>query len=152
MAKGKVEKCSFVSEWEWQGKKNYNFVVKFEGSEDRFVYVGKDKDNPKFVVGQEAEYNIVEGKTIKVFVKDKTYEYPKIELVKQNNGFGGGGKGYVKTKEQELNQLLGVCCSYAKDLICHRTTIGQGKDGKELAKLHVEMTLEIYNGLKDLIQ
>lgn len=155
MAKGKVEKCTFVQEWEFQGKKNYNFVVKFEGSEDRYVYVGKDKDNPKFKEGEEIEYNLVEGKTIKVFVKDKSYEYSKIEAVKSNNGFGGGfggGKSFVRTKEQELNLLLGTSASYAKDLICYRTTIGNGKDGKDLAKTHVEMTIEIFNGLKDLIQ
>lgn len=155
MAKGKVEKCSFVSEWEWQGKKNYNFVVKFEGSEDRFVYVGKDKDNPKFVVGQEAEYNIVEGKTIKVFVKDKTYEYPKIELVKQNNtfgGFGGGGgnKNYVKTPEQYKNELLGYIGGYAKDVIAHRVNLG--KDAEEIITVYEKLVDGMFKALSKHIQ
>lgn len=127
MAKGKVTKCTFVQEWEFQGNKNYNFVVKFEGSEDRFVYVGKDKDNPKFVEGQDVEYTVLDKK-IKVFVGDKTFEYPKIEVAKQAFGGGGGGKSYVKTPEQTKNELASFVGGYAQQIICHRTTLGKDVD------------------------
>lgn len=126
MAKAIVDKCTFVQEWEFQGNKNYNFVVKFRDSEDRFVYVGKDKDNPKFVEGQETEYTVLDKK-IKVFVGDKTFEYPKIELPKQPFGGGGGGgaKFTPKTQAQVKNDLVGFIGGYAKDVIAHRVNLGK---------------------------
>lgn len=151
--KSKVEKCTFVAEWEYMGKKNYNFVVKFEGSDDRYVYVGKDKDNPKFKEGEEVEYDIVKDKTIKVFVSGKTYEYPKIEPVKQNNGFGGGGggnKNYVKTPEQYKNELLGYIGGYAKDIIAHRTTLG--KDADDIIVVYEKLVDGMFKALSKHIQ
>lgn len=140
MAKSIVEKCTFVQEWEFQGNKNYNFVVKFKNSDDRFVYVGKDKDNPKFVENQEVEYTILDKK-IKVFVGDKTFEYPKIEVAKQafgGGGFSGGGKSYTKTPETYRNEMVSYCSSYAKDILCHKISLG-GATTESIIKAYEEL-------------
>jgi len=147
MAKSIVEKCTFVQEWEFQGSKNYNFVVKFKNSDDRFVYVGKDKDSPKFVENQEVEYTVLDKK-IKVFVGDKSFEYPKIEVAKQafvgGGGFGGGGgKNYTKSAETYRNEMVSYCSSYAKDVIIHR--INLGKDAKEIIAIYDELVTGFVN-------
>lgn len=150
MAKAIVEKCTFVQEWEFQGNKNFNFVVKFKNSDDRFVYVGKDKDNPKFIENQEVEYTVLDKK-IKVFVGDKTFEYPKIEVAKQAfggfGGGGGGGKSYVKTKEQYTNELVGYIGGYSKDLLSHRISIG-GTTTETLIEAYEKLVDGMFKALK----
>lgn len=153
MPKGLVEKVTWFSQWEYQNKVNHNFVVKFKDSDERYIYVGQDKDNPKFKEGLELEYKL-DGRKIKGNIGQHQFEYEKISPIQtQGGGFNGGGGGkYVRTKEQELNQLLGTCASYSKDLLCHRISLGDSKDHKALAKVHVEMATEMYNGLKGFIQ
>lgn len=158
---GKVIKVEYVDSYTGQNGTLYNFAVLIEGDKTPYFISVKDKEKPGVTVGDELDYevSVYDKSEDKRQHKRATINGNQVDLIKIKKnqpkpsfGGGGGGKGYVKTKEQELNQLLGVCGSYSKDLMCHRVTLGQGKDGKELAKLHVEMTLEIYNGLKDLIQ
>jgi hypothetical protein len=157
---GKVIKLEYVDSYTGQNGELFNFAVLIENDKTPYFVSVKDKDKPGISVGDDLDFTVVEYANSedkkqhkRATIGGKQVDLIKIKKNQQKPSFGGGGGNkYVKTKEQELNQLLGVCCSYAKDLICHRTTIGQGKDGKDLAKLHVEMTLEIYNGLKDLIQ
>lgn len=139
MPKGTVEKVTFFSSWEYQGKQNHNFVVKFKDSEDRFVYVGNDKDNPKFKEGQETEYKL-DGRKIKGNIGQHQFEYEKISLVQaQGNGFGGGGGGKSFSKSPEIfrNELVSFCSSYAKDCIIHRVNLG--KDAKEIIAIYEEL-------------
>lgn len=148
MAKSIVEKCTFVQEWEFQGNKNYNFVVKFKNSDDRFVYVGKDKDNPKFIENQEVEYTVLDKK-IKVFVGDKTFEYPKIEVAKQAFG-GGGGKSYSKTPEQVRNELVSFVGGYAQQVLGHRISLG--KDAEDIVKQYEILVDGFYKALVKYIK
>jgi hypothetical protein len=124
MATGKVEKVTFVSEWEYQGKKNYNFVVKFEGSNDRYVSVSQDKSNPKFIEGQTQEYEVAD-KIIKLFAGGQTYEYPKITPPKKS--FGGGG-GYKEDPNKPHNILVTTCVQEATNFIIARHTMDIDKD------------------------
>jgi len=139
MPKGTVEKITFFSSWEYQGKQNHNFVVKFKDSEDRFVYVGNDKDNPKFKEGQEAEYKL-DGRKIKGNIGQHQFEYEKISLVQaQGAGFsgGGGGKSFTKSPEIFKNEMVSYCSSYAKDVIIHRVNLG--KDAKDIIAIYEEL-------------
>jgi hypothetical protein len=139
MPKSTVEKVTWFSEWEYQGKVNHNFVVKFKDSEDRFVYVGRDKGNPQFKEGLELEYKL-DGRKIKGNIGQHQFEYEKISLVQaQANGFGGGGGGKSFTKSPEIfrNEMVSYCSSYAKDCIVHRVNLG--KDAKEIIAIYEEL-------------
>jgi hypothetical protein len=140
MARGKVEKVTWFSEWEYQGKVNNNFVVKFVGSEDRFVYVGADKANPKFKEGEEMEYKL-DGRKIKGSIAGHQFEYEKISPIQaQGGGFGGGGggKSYSKTPETYRNEMVSYCSSYAKDILCHKITLG-GTTTESIVKAYEEL-------------
>jgi len=169
MAKGKVISSTPNGDpWtDNKGVKKYNFIIKFEGADDsgevpeRYIFVSEKETNDVFVVGKELEYNkktTREGAEWKVRanVSGKSYSWPAIEIPKQGggNGFGGGGggKSYAKTKEQELNTLVGTCASYAKDLMCHRINLGDSKDPKDLVRVHTELAVGMFNGIKDLIK
>jgi hypothetical protein len=158
---GKVIKLEYVDSYTGQNGELFNFAVLIENDKTPYFVSVKDKDKPGISVGDDLDFTVVEydksedkKQHKRASIGGKQVDLIKIKKNQPKPSFGGagGGKGYVKTKEQELNQLLGICASYSKDLICHRTTIGNGKDHKELAKIHVEMTTDIFNGLKDLIQ
>ncbi|MHB8871599.1 MAG: hypothetical protein ACYC5G_04050 [Candidatus Doudnabacteria bacterium] len=140
MARGLVEKVTWFSQWEYQGKVNHNFVVKFkEDDENRFIYVGNDKDNPKFKVGETVEYKL-DGRKIKGNIGQTQFEYEKISLVQaQGAGFGGngGGKSFTKSPEIFRNEMVSYCSSYAKDCIIHRVNLG--KDAKEIIAIYEEL-------------
>lgn len=134
MPKGKVEKLTWFSEWEYQGKVNHNFVVKFVGSEDRFVYVGRDKANPQFKEGVEMDYKL-DGRKIKGNIGTHQFEYEKISPVQQQGGGfggGGGGKSYVKSPDQIKNELVSFAGGYSAQILCHR--INLGKDATDIVK------------------
>ena len=158
---GKIIKLEYVDSYTGQSGELFNFAVLIENDKTPYFISVKNKDNPGVSVGEELEFEVVvydksedKRQHKRATISGKQVDLIKIKKIQQNKGGfgGGGGKSFVRTREQELNLLLGTSASYAKDLICHRTTIGNGKDHKELAKIHVEMTTEIFNGLKELIQ
>lgn len=138
----KVALVTFAATWEWQGKQNHNFVIKFDDAKDegdkieRYVYVSSENPQTKFVVGQDVDFEMSKDKenkqkTIKVTLGGKSFEFDKIEPAKAafgGFGGGGGGKSFVKSPEQYKNELLGYVGGYAKDLISHRTTLGKDVD------------------------
>lgn len=139
MPKQTVEKVTWFSQWEYQGKTNHNFVVKFKDSEDRFIYVGNDKDNPKFKVGETVEYKL-DGRKIKGNIGQNQFEYEKISPIQTQGGFnggGGGGKSFTKSPEIFRNEMVSYCSSYAKDCIIHRVNLG--KDAKEIIAIYEEL-------------
>lgn len=131
MPKGKVEKCTWFSQWEYQNKVNHNFVIKFEGSDDRFVYVGQDKENPKFKEGLELEYKL-DGRKIKGNIGAHQFEYEKISPVQaQGGGFGGGGGGgkrYPKSYNEYVNELAWQTQQHTINFFCHRVNLDPIKD------------------------
>lgn len=153
-----VELVTFAASWEWQGKKNHNFVIKFTDANDtpekldRYVYVASENPQTKFVVGQEIDFDLSKDKenkqkTIKVTLGGKSFEFDKIEPAKAAfGGFGGGGgKSFVKSKEQYSNELVGYIGGYVKDLMCHR--INLGKDADEIVVIYDKLVDAFYRSL-----
>lgn len=145
MAKGLVEKVTWFAQWEYQNKVNHNFVVKFkEDDENRFIYVGNDKDNPKFKVGETVEYKL-DGRKIKGNIGQTQFEYEKISLVQaQGGGFSGngGGKAFSKSPEIFKNELVSFVSGYAQQILCHR--INLGKDANEIVAAYETLVDGMY--------
>lgn len=81
--KSKCTKCEFNREKESQHGMIYYFNVEFENG-DKGSYGAKDKDDPKFKVGEESEYDITEkdfGGAIFYNIKP---------IYKNNGGFSNG--------------------------------------------------------------
>ena len=88
MAKSKVTKCDFKNEFTTSYGTFYNFDVSFEDG-TQGMYASKDKNSPKFKVGETTEYEI----EVKSGVKDgKEWSFNKIKPVKEFNAGGGGYK------------------------------------------------------------
>lgn len=137
----KVELVTFAASWEWQGRQNHNFVIKFADANDtpekldRYVYVASENPQTKFVVGQEVDFDFSKDKenkqkTIKVTLGGKSFEFDKIEPAKAafggfGSGGGGGAKFTPKTPAQVKNDLVGFIGGYAKDVIAHRVNLGK---------------------------
>lgn len=135
----KVALVTFAATWNWQGKDNHNFVIKFDDAKDegdkieRYVYVSSENPQTKFVVGQDVDFEMSKDKenkqkTIKVTLGGKSFEFDKIEPAKAAfggfGGGGGGGKSFVKSKEQYSNELVGYVGGYCKDILAHRINLG----------------------------
>lgn len=156
----KVELVTFAASWDWQGKKNHNFVIKFtdakEDGDKRYVYVSQENPQTKFVVGQEVDFELSKDKdgkqkTIKGTIGGKSFEYERIDLIKQSSGFGGGGgKNYNKTPDQYKNELLGYIGGYAKDIISHRTTLG--KDADDIIAVYEKLVDGMFKALSKHIK
>ena len=89
--KSVVTKIKYLEGNDYTGKYGtyYKFDVAFENG-DQGEYSSKDKDNPKFVVDQEQEYQV-----------DLTYpQYPKIKFYNSEyqNKFGGSNKTWKPTE------------------------------------------------------
>jgi hypothetical protein len=86
---------------------NTSFSIEFANG-DKGFYTSKSEEQTKFVVGQEADYNIEkkEGKEGKV--------YYKITLPDSGNAFGKGG-GF-KAPEPRI-QMISFAAAYCKDII-----------------------------------
>lgn len=126
MAKGKVESVKFVGSWKDNVK--HNFAVKFEemAKDERVIFAWKDKENPLLKVGDVCEYNLL-GRNTDIYIENKKYTYPAVELPKATSGgFGGGGSKLTpKTPAQVKNDLIGFIGGYAKDIIAHRVNLGK---------------------------
>ena len=83
MKTSKVTKAEFKKEFDSNYGKLYSFLVEFENGDSGF-YNSKNKDNPKFTVGKEADYTVEEKQgnkgsynIIKPVKKDFTTTYDK---------------------------------------------------------------------------
>jgi len=156
----KVELITFAASWEWQGRQNHNFVIKFTDAVDtqekldRYVYVASENPQTKFVVGQEIDFDLSKDKenkqkTIKVNLGGKSFEFDKIEPAKAAfggfGGGGGGGKSFVKSKEQYSNELVGYIGGYVKDLMSHRVNLG--KDADDIIIVYEKLVDGFYKAL-----
>lgn len=54
-----IEKQSFVSEFEWNGKEFYTYMVKFEGHDGLFR-INRAKDYEQALIGAKLQFNISE--------------------------------------------------------------------------------------------
>tara|TARA_R110002049_G_scaffold307259_1_gene507190 strand:+ start:658 stop:1086 length:429 start_codon:yes stop_codon:yes gene_type:complete len=82
--KSKVKSVQANGTWEGKFGMMYKFEVEFE-NEDSGEYSSKTQDQTKFVIGQEMEYEYIDG------------HFPKVKPVYQkpdfaSNGFSGGYK------------------------------------------------------------
>jgi hypothetical protein len=107
MKKSKVIKITKFEQKDNYGNTSYS--IEFENN-DKGFFSTKDEDQKKFIIGQEAEYNIEEktGKTGKVYYK---ITLPQSEQPVKS--FGGGGKPQQDPKVSMISFAL----SYTKDLI-----------------------------------
>jgi len=154
----KVSLVTFAATWDWNGKTNHNFVVKFDDAKDegdkleRYVYVSSENPQTKFVVGQEIDFDLSKDKenkqkTIKVNLGGKSFEFDKIEPAKAafiGGGFGGngGGKAFSKSPEIFKNELVSFVSGYAQQILCHR--INLGKDANEIVAAYETLVDGMY--------
>lgn len=105
--KSRVTKVTKLDKQDSYG--NTTYVVEFENL-DKGFYTSKSADQNKFVVGQEAEYEIEQkiGKTGK--------EYFKVTLPKQDGGGWKGGGGGRPAPDPRV-QMISFTASYVKDLV-----------------------------------
>lgn len=118
MEKSKVTKVTKLEKQDNYG--NTTYIVEFDNL-DKGFYTSKSAEQNKFIVGQEAEYEIEQkvGKTGK--------EYFKVTLPKQDGGGWKGGGGSGRQPVDPRVQMISFAMSYAKDLV-----IGGKLDIKEL--------------------
>jgi len=129
---GKVENCALAMERDNSfGKKNYHFLVKFEGDDQKYIHVSV-KNTPVFKIGETLEYEEEikdDGTPFKAQASDKIW-LPKIKPPKKDfngGGFGGGKSNWQpKSKEQYNNDIVGYVGGYAKDLLIARQDIAKG--------------------------
>ena len=82
--KSKVKSVQSNGTWEGKFGLMYKFEVEFE-NDDCGEYSSKSKDQNKFVIGEEVEYEFIDGKFPKV---KPVYQKPDFA----SNGFSGGYK------------------------------------------------------------
>ena len=101
MAQGKVK--SVTPNGTFKG--SYGLMYKFEIEIGEHIgeYASKSKDQTRFVVGQQAEYDFIGGK------------YPKIKPV-YNKPFTSGGKSYNDNPERQLMIVKQSSIKVASDL------------------------------------
>lgn len=113
----KVISCDFTKEAKTQYGTVYNFKVKFEGDDKTYFYSAKDKENPFFKVGENADFD-VETKT-GTSEDGNPWTIHKLKPIRPNT-FGGGGKGYApreKSKKEVLCEHLSFNNRYVVDMI-----------------------------------
>lgn len=117
--KSKVTKVTKLDQQDSYG--NTTYVVEFENL-DKGFYTSKSADQNKFIVGQEAEYEIEQkiGKTGK--------EYFKVTLPKQDGGGWKGGGGGRPAPDPRV-QMISFAAAYTKDLV-----VGGKLDMKDFEK------------------
>jgi len=104
MKKGKVTKITRMEKKDSYG--NTSFIIEMDNA-DKGFYTSKDEDQKKFIVGQEAEYQIEEKQGSKGV-------YYRITIPHVNKpAFNGGGRPAQDPKVQ----MIGFAMSYTKDLI-----------------------------------
>lgn len=109
MSKSKCIKCKFKNEFESSYGKLYSFDVEFEDG-TKGLYNSKDKDNPKFKEGEEAEYETEEKSGVK---NGKEWSFTKIKPAQK--GFGGGG--YKETPEDRKKKAKRTAVGASVDFI-----------------------------------
>lgn len=113
MATKKCISCDFKKEVKLKDGTFYSFAVKFEGDDKEYSYLAKDKNEPKFKVGEEQEVEITE----KSGTNADGSEWKIYNVKPAQKPFGKGG-GFVKKGKQEyLADAVAMTASYAKDLI-----------------------------------
>lgn len=128
--KAKVVKITKMEKKDSYG--NTSFVLEFENG-DRGFYTSKNEDQKKFVVGQEAEYNL----EVKQGSKGP---YNKI-TVPNDNSFVGGGFGKKAPVDPRV-QMISFAAAYTKDLIV-AGKIGMNDFKKEFENIYNVMIAKI---------
>jgi hypothetical protein len=108
----KKAKVTKITKWERRpGYNDTSFTIEFDNG-DKGFYSSKDEDQKRFVVGQEAEYNIEEkdGKNGKKYFRITS---PLDPAPIQYRGAGGGGRPQIDPKVQ----MISFAAAYTKDLI-----------------------------------
>lgn len=103
--KAKVTKITTMTKKDNYG--NTSFVIVLDNGDEGF-YTSKNENQTKFVIGQEAEYNIEQKQGSKGF-------YNKITTPQSEGGkpsFGGG-----RPQQDPKVQMISFAMSYTKDLI-----------------------------------
>lgn len=94
----KCIKCDYKNEFDSPYGKLYSFDVAFEDG-TKGLYNSKDKDNPKFKVGEEAEYETEEKSGVK---NGKEWSFTKIKPAQKN--FGGGYKETPEDRQKKARR------------------------------------------------
>lgn len=125
MKKAKVTKITKMDKKDSYG--NTSFIIELDNG-DKGFYTSKNEDQKKFIIGQEAEYNIEEK-------QGKNSTYFKISIPQSE----GGGKSFGgRPAPDPKTQMIGFAMSYTKDLVV------AGKVG--IQDLEIEF-LRIYNAM-----
>lgn len=131
MGKSKCIKCSFKNEFTTSNGTFYNFDVEFEDGTVG-MYASKDKNNPKFKVGVESEFEKEEKSGVK---NGKEWSFVKIKPAMQNK-FGGG-------KFDSAGMMVGNAISNATLLLAHGVI--EVKEGVHASKVLEAVADEICN-------
>lgn len=108
----KCTACDFKKEVKIKDQTFFSFTVKFEGDDNSYNYLAKDKGDPKFKVGEEQEVEITE----KSGVNEHGDEWKIYNVKPAQKAFNKGG--FVKKGKQEyLADAVSISASYAKDLV-----------------------------------
>lgn len=104
--KAKVTKITRMEKKDNYG--NTSFIIELANG-DKGFYTSKNEEQKKFVVGQEAEYEIEKKQGAKG-------EYFKITVPSDGGAFGGS-KPFGKSQVDPKIQMISFSMSYAKDLV-----------------------------------
>jgi hypothetical protein len=106
--KAKITKVNFKKEYETKFGILYGFEIGYidNGNEKTGLYSSKRKDQNKFIVGNESEFDVE-------FVKKDKGGYHKIKPVQVNMGYSNAGR----SMQREQSKYSGFAMAYAKDLV-----------------------------------
>lgn len=107
MKKGKVTKITRMEKKDNYG--NTSFIIELDNG-DKGFYTSKNEDQKKFIIGQEAEYNIEEK-------QGKNSTYFKISLPQsEQQGGGQWPKGGRPAPDPKV-QMISFAMAYSRDLV-----------------------------------
>jgi len=129
-----VTKCDYNKSWQSAHGEMHGFSVAFENGDSGF-YMSTKKDQPNFVVGQEAQYEISEetGKSGKPYTKIKVF---------REKSFGGGGS---KSSDRSIRSQVAV--KAAVDLLVSHPKYADAEPN-ELAHITVGIAEPIFEFLE----